>query len=55
MIVINSEYKLTKNFKELIDFFNELEQWLNSPNCSEEDKKKILLSAEHDLIMWGKI
>jgi len=56
MITIKPEYQLTRNMRELIEFFNKLEKELEYPNCEgEADKKRILLSAERELITWGKI
>ena len=56
MIPVNDNSKLTKQFKELIKFFNELEEKLQYPNCEgNADKERILVQAERELIMWGKI
>lgn len=56
MISINNVKKLSKDFKELIEFFNKLEKELEYPNCEgNADKERILLKAERDLVMWGKI
>lgn len=53
MIKYNPEYKLLKDTKQLIDFFNELEDKLR--DCqSDEDCRKTLNAAETELIMWGK-
>lgn len=49
-------FYLGKGTKELISFFNKLTSDLEYPNCEgTEDAKRILLKAEHDLIMWGKV
>lgn len=43
-----------RKFKELIKFFNELEEKLQHPNCSEyEDQIRELKLAQTDLIKWG--
>lgn len=45
-----------KKFKELIEFFNKLEQDLQYPNCEgNADAKRILAQAENELIMWGVV
>ena len=52
----SGNFYLTKNFRELIEFFNELEEKLSYPNCEGNiDKQRVLLKAEADLILWGKI
>ncbi len=45
-----------KNFRQLVEFFNDLERKLEYPNCEGfEDQKRILAKAQSELIMWGKI
>ena len=57
MIVLPGEAqkKLTSEMKRLVDFFNELERSLQHPNCDGADQTRILVKAEQELIMWGKI
>lgn len=56
MITIKPQYELTRKMTEIIEYFNKLEKELEYPNCDgEADKKRILLSAERELINWGKI
>jgi hypothetical protein len=46
----------TKNFKEMVDFFNDLEEKLQYPNCSgKEDQERVLRQAMKELTLWGKI
>ena len=48
--------KLSTPFKELYIFFKELEAKLEYPNCEgNADRERILIQAEKELIMWGKI
>ena len=54
MIIYKPEHKLLRDTKQLIDFFNVLEEQLK--NClSDEDYRKMLDEAETELIMWGKV
>jgi hypothetical protein len=40
----------------LIDYFNKLELSLQHPNCDGyADQTRLLVKAEQELIMWGKI
>ena len=56
MIVIPQNTQLTKQFKELIHFFNELEKSLEYPNCEGYSEQRMaLINAEKELIMQGKI
>ena len=56
MIVIRESYKLSKDFKNLVEFFNQLENRLEYPGCEGySDIERELLKAESELIMWGKI
>ena len=60
MIPVNDinrmQNKLSTPFKDLINFFNDLETKLEYPNCEgDADRERILIQAEKELIMWGKI
>jgi hypothetical protein len=56
MITIKPQYNLTRDMRELIEFFNNLEKQLEYPNYDgEADKKQILLYAEQELIIMGRI
>jgi hypothetical protein len=56
MITIKPQYELTRKMCELVEYFNKLEKELEYPNCEgEADKKRILLCAERQLIMEGKL
>lgn len=46
----------TKDFRDLVDFFNKLEEKLQYPNCEGyADAERILNAAIKELILWGKI
>lgn len=58
MIVIPSDFQnnpfADKKFRELVEFFNNLEKALEYPNCEgNADAKRILARAQSELIMWG--
>lgn len=58
MIVIPSSFQANlavgRKFKDLVEFFNQLEQDLQYPNCEgQEDAKRILAAAQKELIMRG--
>jgi hypothetical protein len=60
MINIPTNYKnstvFDEDFRKLIEFFNDLEQKLQYPNCEGNlDAQRILKNAQSELIMWGKI
>lgn len=43
-----------RKFRDLIEFFNELEEELRYPNCEGyEDQRRTLARAEQELIMRG--
>jgi hypothetical protein len=45
-----------KNFRQLVEFFNNLERDLEYPKCDGfEDQKRVLMKAQRELTMWGKI
>lgn len=45
-----------KQFKELIEFFNQIEKDMEYPNCEgNADKTRVLNKALDDLIRWGII
>ena len=45
-----------KNFRQLVEFFNNLERELEYPNCEgNADKERILKKAQSELTMWGKV
>lgn len=47
---------LSKGMKDMIEFFNKLAADLEYPNCEgNADAKRILLKAERELVMWGKL
>lgn len=56
MITLSNTIQQTKTFRELVEFFNKLEKDLEYPNCeTEADKVRVLIKAENELIMWGKV
>jgi hypothetical protein len=60
MINIPSNYRNSpftdKKFKELVEFFNKLEQDLQYPNCEgKEDSVRILRKAQDELTKWGVV
>ena len=60
MINIPANYKnstvFDEDFRKLIEFFNDLEQKLQYPNCEGNlDAERILRRAEAELIMRGTI
>ncbi len=60
MINIPANYKnspfLDKDFRKLVEFFNDLEQKLQYPNCEgNADAERILKNAQRELVMWGKL
>ena len=47
---------LDRDFRKLVEFFNDLEQKLQYPNCEGNlDAQRILKNAQRELVMWGKI
>ena len=55
-VPVDARKKLTSEMLKLIEFFNNLEASLEYPNCSGyEDKTRILVQAEQELIKWGKV
>jgi hypothetical protein len=49
----NSPFTDTK-FKQLVEFFNDLEKQLEYPNCEgNEDATRILNKAQTDLTKWS--
>lgn len=56
MITIPSTLVLAKDTVELIEFFNKLAADLEYPKCEgQADARRILIKAEQELIMWGKV
>ena len=56
MIVIPANANLSSKMIELINFFNQLENELQYPNCEGRAEEIMLLKrAEIELIMRGKI
>lgn len=58
MIIIPSDFQnnpfVDKKFRELVEFFQSLEEALEYPNCEDvADAKRILARAQNELIMWG--
>lgn len=55
-IPIEAQKKLTPEMLRLVDYFNKLEQSLQYPKCEGyADQTRMLLKAEQELIMWGKV
>jgi len=60
MIIFPSGYQNSpftdKNFRQLVEFFNDLEKRLEYPNCEGyADQERVLKRAQQELTMWGKI
>ena len=56
MITIPSTLVLAKDTVELIEFFNKLEKDLEYPKCEgQADARRVLINAERELIVWGKV
>jgi hypothetical protein len=55
-INVPSNLGLAQETLALIEFFNKLAADLEYPNCEgNEDAKRILIKAQRDLVMWGKV
>lgn len=56
VVPLDAQKKLTSEMQRLIDYFNKLELALQHPNCDGyADQTRVLVKAEQELIMWGKI
>lgn len=56
VLPLEAQKKLMPEMQKLVDYFNKLELSLQYPNCEgSADQTRVLLKAEHELIMWGKI
>lgn len=56
VVPLEAQKKLMPEMQRLIDYFNKLELSLQHPNCDGySDQTRVLLKAEHELIMWGKL
>lgn len=55
MIAIPETAVLLPGTRRLIEFFNQLDQDLMAAGDDADQRHRIIMKAEYDLIMWGKV
>ena len=55
MIAIPETSVLLPGTRRLIEFFNQLDQDLMAAGEDADQRHRIIMKAEYDLIMWGKV